>query len=117
MVTVVVIINFLISLILLYIAGRVWQLKKRLANMANRLTAAERRTHTLLDKAPENISRRQQNIHNLRQANESIQVQIQQVRQIFSLLLVGQQIQRRYFVKVGLGTKFKKKIVVKSTEK
>ncbi|GAX44772.1 hypothetical protein NIES4075_57910 [Tolypothrix sp. NIES-4075] len=117
MVTVVVIINLLISLILLYIARRVWQLKKRLANIANRLAAAERCTHAVLDKAPSNISRRQQNIHNLRQGNQSIQVQIQQVRQIFSLLLVGQQIHGRYFVKLGLGTKFKKKIVVKSTEK
>jgi hypothetical protein len=117
MVTLVVIINTLISLILLYIARRVWQLKKRLVNITNRLTAAERRTHAVLDKAPENISRRQQNIHNLRQGNQSIQLQIEQVRQIFSLLLVGQQIQRRYFVKVGLGTKYKKKIVVKSTEK
>ncbi|NEU75152.1 hypothetical protein PI95_021970 [Hassallia byssoidea VB512170] len=117
MVTVIVIINLLISLILLYIARRVWQLKKRLANIANRLTAAERCTHAVLDKAPSNISIRQQNIHNLRQGNQSIQVQIQQVRQIFSLLLVGQQIHGRYFVKLGLGTKFKKKIVVKSTEK
>lgn len=117
MVTVVVIINILISLILLYIARRVWQFKQRLANIANRLTAAERRTHAILEKAPENISRRQQNIHLLRQGNQSIQLQIEQVRQIFSLLLVGQQIQQRYFVKVGLGTKYKKKIVVKSTEK
>jgi predicted PurR-regulated permease PerM len=116
MVIVVVIINTLISLILLYIARQVWQLKKRLVRITNSLTAAERFTHALLDKAPENISRRQQNIHNLRQGNQSIQVQIQQVRQIFSLLLLGQQIQRRYFVKVGLGTKFQKKIVVKSTE-
>ena len=117
MVIVVVIINTLISLILLYVARRVWLLKQRLANLANRLTAAERRTHALLDKAPENISRREQNIHNLRQGNQSIQIQIQQVRQIFSLLLVGQQIQRRYFPRLGLGTKYKKKTVVKSTEK
>jgi hypothetical protein len=117
MVTIVVIINTGISLTLLYIARRVWKFKQRLANIANRLTAAERYTHAVLDKAPENISRRQQNIHNLRQGNQSIEVQIQQVRQIFSLLLVGQQIQRRYFPKVGLGAKYKKKIVVKSTEK
>jgi hypothetical protein len=104
MVALVVIINILISLILLYIARQVWKLKQRLANMANRLTALERCTHAVLDKAPSNISRRQQNIQNLRQGNQSIQAQIQQVRQIFSLLLVGQQIQRRYFVKLGLGT-------------
>jgi hypothetical protein len=104
MVALVVIINILISLILLYIARQVWKLKQRLANMANRLTALERCTHAVLDKAPSNTSRRQQNIQNLRQGNQSIQAQIQQVRQIFSLLLVGQQIQRRYFVKLGLGT-------------
>lgn len=117
MVSLVVIINTLISLVLLYVARRVWLVKQRLTRLADRLTAAERRTHAILDKAPDNISRRQQNIHNLRQGNGSIQVQIQQVRQIFSLLLVGQQIQRRYFASFGLGTKYKKKIVVKSTEK
>ncbi|MGI8500634.1 MAG: hypothetical protein ACR2LR_05780 [Hassallia sp.] len=117
MVLLVVIINTLISLILLYIARRVWKFKQRLAKITNRLTAAERWTHAVLDKAPSNISRRQQNIHNLRQGNQSIQLQIEQVRQIFSLLLVGQQIQRRYFVKLGLGTKYNKKIVVKSTDK
>ncbi len=117
MVALVVIINILISLILLYIARQVWKLKQRLANMANRLTALERCTHAVLDKASANISRRQQSIHNLRQGNQSIQIQIQQVRQIFSLFLVGQQIQRRYFVKLGLGTKYNKKIVVKSIDK
>jgi hypothetical protein len=104
MVTLVVIINTLISLILLYVARRVWKFKQRLTNMANRLTAVERCTRAVLDKAPSNIYRRQQNIHNLGQGNQSIQVQIQQVRQIFSLLLVGQQIYGRYFVKLGLGT-------------
>ena len=113
----VVIINTVISLVLLYVAWQVWQFKQRLANIANRLTAAERCTHAVLDKAPSNISIRQQNIHNLRQGNQSIQVQIKQVRQIFSLLLVGQQIHKRYFVKLGLGTKYQKKIVVKSAEK
>ncbi|MCV3215350.1 hypothetical protein OGM63_17835 [Plectonema radiosum NIES-515] len=103
MVSIVVIINTLISLILLDIARRVWKVKQRLANITNRLTAAERWTYAVLDKAPANIYRRQQNIHNLRQANQSIQIQVEQVRQILSLLLVGQQIYGRYFVKLGLG--------------
>lgn len=104
MVSIVVMINTFISLILLYIARRVWKVKQRLANITNRLTAAERWTHAVLDNASANISRRQQNIYNLRQANQSIQIQVEQVRQILSLLLVGQQIYGRYFVKLGLGT-------------
>ncbi|MHC0062732.1 hypothetical protein ACWATR_07370 [Nostoc sp. UIC 10890] len=104
MVILVVIINTLISLTLLYVAWRVWQLKQQLAYIADRLTAYESCTHTALNKAPENIYLSQQNIHNLRQRNQALQIQIQQVRQIISLLLLGRQIWQRYFPKLELIT-------------
>jgi hypothetical protein len=99
MVTVVVVINTLISLVLLYVARRVWKLKQRLGRIADRLTAYERRCHAVLNKAPENIYTSEQNIHNLRQRNQALQMQIQQVQQIISLLLLGRQIWQRYFWK------------------
>ncbi|MEH1968437.1 MULTISPECIES: hypothetical protein [unclassified Nostoc] len=102
MVILVVIINTLFSLLLLYVAWRVWQLKQQLAYITDRLTAYESCTHTALNKAPENIYLSQQNIYNLRQRNQALQMQIQQVRQIISLLLLGQQIWQRYFLKLKL---------------
>ncbi|MBW4645664.1 MAG: hypothetical protein KME23_22200 [Goleter apudmare HA4340-LM2] len=99
MVTVVVIINTLISLILLYVAWRVWKLKQRLGRIADRLTAYERRSYAILYPAPDKIHTSEQKIHNLRQKNQALQVQLQQVRQIISLLLLGQQIWRRFFWK------------------
>ncbi|MDZ8107979.1 MAG: hypothetical protein RM338_20480 [Nostoc sp. DedQUE12a] len=97
MVILVVTINTLISLILLYIALQVWQLKQRLASVADSLTAYEICTHTTLHQAPENIYLNQQNIYNLRQRNQALQIQIQQVQQIISLILLGRKIWQRYF--------------------
>lgn len=97
MVILVVTINTLISLILLYIAWQVWQLKQRLASVADSLTAYEICTHATLHQAPENIYLNQQNIYNLRQKNQALQIQIQQVQQIISLILLGRQIWQRYF--------------------
>ncbi|KAF3887800.1 MULTISPECIES: hypothetical protein [Nostocales] len=109
MVAVVVIINILISLILFYVAWRVWLLKQRLANIADILSAAQRSTHAVLHKAPTAIYVGQRNIHNLRQGNQPKQLQIQRVRQIFSLLAFGQKIGHRYFFKLKPIT-LKKKI-------
>ncbi|MEH2349684.1 MAG: hypothetical protein V7K55_17140 [Nostoc sp.] len=97
MVILVILVNTLISLMLLYVAWRIWQLKQQLAYIADRLTVYEICTHTALDKAPENIYLSQENIYQLRQRNQGLQIQIQQVRQIISLLLQGQQIWQRYF--------------------
>jgi hypothetical protein len=102
MVILVILINTLISLTLFYVAWRVWQLKQQLAYIADRLAAYETCTHVALNKAPENIYLSQQNIYNLRQKNQALQIQIQQVRQIISLLLLGRQIWQRYFLKLEL---------------
>ncbi|MHC5728333.1 MAG: hypothetical protein ACYTXY_30310 [Nostoc sp.] len=102
MVILVILVNTLISLILLYVAWRVWQLKRQLAYIADRLTAYESCTHAALNKAPENIYLSQDNIYNLRQKNQALQMQIQQVRQIISLLLLGRQIWQRYFRRLEL---------------
>ncbi|MBD2445922.1 hypothetical protein H6G76_01885 [Nostoc sp. FACHB-152] len=95
MVTVVVVINIFISLLLLFIAWQVWNIKQRIAWVADRLTAYEKCCDTWLSQAPVNLGISQQNLHNLRQSNQSLQLRIQLVRQIVSLLLLGQ----RYFPK------------------
>ncbi|MBD2342731.1 hypothetical protein [Anabaena subtropica] len=96
MVTVVVVINLLISLTLLCVAWQVWRLKGKIAFIGDRLLDYERCSHDLLYKAPENIYLGQQNLLNLRQSNQSLQIQIQQLRQIVSLLLLGQRSWKRY---------------------
>ncbi|GAX37066.1 hypothetical protein [Nodularia sp. NIES-3585] len=109
MVTTVVVINTLISLMLIYIAWRVWKLKQWIGCIADKLNAYERHTHAVLYQAPENIEISQQKIHSLRQGNEKLQIQIQQVRQIISLLLLGKRFWGRSFSWKGL--KLRKKTV------
>ena len=111
MVTTVVVINTIISLLLFYIAWRVWKLKQWIGCIADKLNAYERHTHAVLYKAPENIEISQQKIYSLRQGNEKLQVQIQQVRQIISLLLLGKRFWGRSFGWKGL--KSRKKTVAR----
>lgn len=80
---------------------RLWKLKGVLAFIADKLTAYERATHAALKNAPENIYSGQQKIYDLRQRNQQLQAQIQQVRQIISLLLLVQQAWRRNFWQLG----------------
>jgi hypothetical protein len=95
MVTLVIVINILISGLLLFIAWQVWNIRQRIAWVTDRLTAYEKCSDALLSQAPVNLGMSQQNIHNLRQSNQSLQLKIQLVRQIISLLLLG----KRYFPK------------------
>lgn len=104
MVTVVVGINIIISLMLLYVAWRVSLLKKQIALLSDRLLRYERCSHNLLHQAPENIYLGQQNIQNLRQSNQGLQIQIQRVRQIISLLLLGQRTWGRYTRRSGFAS-------------
>jgi hypothetical protein len=96
MVTIVVVINLAIALILLYVAWQVWQIRQRLARIADTLIAAERSTHKVLRGAPDAISIGQQSIHQLRQGKEPLQLQLQRVRQVLSLLVLGQQAWQRF---------------------
>ncbi|MEH1842329.1 MAG: hypothetical protein V7L20_27265 [Nostoc sp.] len=102
MVILVILVNTLISLMLLYVSWQVWQLKQQLAYITDRLTAYESCTHAALNKAPKNIYLGQESIYNLRHKNQALQMQIQRVRQIISLLLLGQQIWQRYFRRLEL---------------
>jgi hypothetical protein len=97
MVTLVVVINTLISLLLFYVAWRVCKFKQQLSIIADTLTNYESCSHKFLYTAPEKIYFVQQNIHNLRQGNQSLELQIQQLRQIISLLFFGRQIWQRSF--------------------
>lgn len=89
MVLVVVIFNLLIALVCLYAAWQMWRLRRFLAQVADTLTAAERRTHAVLHGAPNAIVTGQMGIYQLRRSYQQLQPQIQQLQQITGLLSLG----------------------------
>lgn len=95
MVMVVVVINLTIALILLVVAWQLRLLKVRLARIANTLIALERSTHAVLWGAPNTIFVSQQGVYRLGQGNEPLQLQLQRIRQVLSLLVVGRQAWQR----------------------
>ncbi|WP_309476460.1 hypothetical protein [Scytonema millei] len=91
MVTIVVAINLILSVLLCYLARRIWQIRCKLARTADTLIAIERCTRTVLRDAPEIIYCGQDSIYRLRQSGEPLQIQLQQLRQLISLSVIGWQ--------------------------
>ena len=89
MVTVVVVMNMLISLMLLYVAWRLRKIKLTLVRAGNILTIAERNTQAVLVKAPDFIYIRKRNIRNLRQSNQSLELQTRKLQQIIGFLVLA----------------------------
>ncbi|MEB3179742.1 MAG: hypothetical protein VKL59_12005 [Nostocaceae cyanobacterium] len=103
MLAVICLINTLISLILLYLAWRLYHVRQVLAQLADNLSAWEHSTHEVLQVAPENILLGRQSIYQLRQKNRqppSPQTQI--LQQIVPILRLGWKIRRQF--KKGLMT-------------
>jgi hypothetical protein len=89
MVTIVVAINLIVSALLLYLARRIWRIRQQLARIADTLIALERCSRSVLRDAPEIIYCGQNGIYRLRQSSEPLQLQLQQLRQVISLLVLG----------------------------
>lgn len=102
MVTFVVVLNTFISLILFYAAWRVWQIKQRLTNIADALTTAERNSHAVLSGAPNSFTQCQQNVGKIRFAYRSLDIQVRKLKQVFGLLVFGQQTWNRYSRRISL---------------
>lgn len=96
MLKVVLILNLLIAGLCWYVVWRVWQLRCALSRVTNALVVAERSTHRVLYRAPEAILQGQSNTYQLRYQYQQVLLQIQQVRQILTLLGLGQVIWRQY---------------------
>lgn len=82
----VVVLNVLISLLCLYVAWQVWNLRRALAAAADVLTNVERNTYTLLHGAPNNIYLGQLGVHGLKERYQQLQLQLQRVQQVLALL-------------------------------
>ena len=96
MVVTIVIINVLIASILLYIARRLWLLRQKFQRINNKLIAINRSAGAALAGTPNAIYKGQMGLSQLKQRNEPLQVQILRVRQVLSLLSVGQQAWQRF---------------------
>ncbi|MGB7443689.1 MAG: hypothetical protein WA919_21710 [Coleofasciculaceae cyanobacterium] len=94
MLTVVVILNFLISLFCLYVSWRVWKLRRVLRQTTNVLTAAERSVYKVLHVAPPAISQGQLGVQGLRERYQQLQIQLQMVRQVLTILSMVQGLYR-----------------------
>lgn len=89
MVTVVVVINTGISLVCLYVAWRVWKLRKTLARVADAIDSAERSTYKTLHGAPKAISKGQVAGVQLGERYRQLELQLQRVQQLLSLVALG----------------------------
>lgn len=96
MVVTIIIINVLIALSLLYTARRLWLLRRRFQRLNNILIAVNRSAGAALAGTPNAIYKGQRGFYQLKQRNEPLQVQLQRVRQVLSLLSVGQQAWQRF---------------------
>jgi hypothetical protein len=96
MVAIAVALNLIISLVLFFVALRVQRLRLRFAMIADTLILAERTVQRVLYKSPACIYVRHRNFSNLRQNYQILEIQIQNLQQIFNFLFLAQRIYRRY---------------------
>ncbi|MBD2665001.1 hypothetical protein B6N60_03060 [Richelia sinica FACHB-800] len=92
MVTIVVLINFALSLLLGYVAIKLWQAQEILRFISNRLNEYEQATHGALSPAPENIYLGQQSVNQLRQTHQGLKFKLQQIQQIINLMIIARQL-------------------------
>ena len=88
-------VNLSISLLNLYIAIRIWQLRVLTTRIAAILNNYERYFNLVLSVAPQVIYRGQNNIYLTRQRYQLLQLRGQQIRQLILLLNQSYRIWRR----------------------
>lgn len=98
MVTVVLVVNLLIGLGCLVTAWYLWLLKGKLARFTERLIAAERAVHHVLEPAPQFVRRGQTGTSHLRRSLDDLAPQVQRMQQVMALIGFSQIIWRRYFI-------------------
>ena len=88
---IVIALNLLISLLCLFVAFQVWQLRRTLSRVADSLISAEKETHAVLHPAPDSIIKGQRGTSALRRQYRSLMRQVSQLQQILAIvsLLLG----------------------------
>ena len=82
----VIIINLLITVVNIYLAVKILQLKKVLVRTTSALINCEQIIHSVLYSAPQSIFKGQKNLHHIRQQYQLLQLQLQKIRQFLLLL-------------------------------
>ncbi|MEY2857308.1 MAG: hypothetical protein RLZZ74_1620 [Cyanobacteriota bacterium] len=95
MIFLIIAVNLLITLLNIYIAIRIWQLRMIIVRIANILLSYEGYFSILLQAAPQVIYQGQDNVSQIRQQYQLWQLQTVQFRQLFWLLNQSYQIYRR----------------------
>ncbi|WP_448560805.1 hypothetical protein [Trichothermofontia sp.] len=78
--------NLVVSLISLFIAWKLWQVRLTLARAASVLSSVERQTHRVLSPAPHYIMIGERGTHSLRQRLQRLDGQLRQLRQLLGIL-------------------------------
>jgi len=92
MLTVVVVLNVLISLLCLYVAWQVWNLRRVISSTTDAVLLAERNTYKVLHGAPEAISQGQEGIGGARDSYQQLELQLQKIQQVLTLLSLVQRV-------------------------
>ncbi|HEY9668935.1 MAG TPA: hypothetical protein V6C91_19150 [Coleofasciculaceae cyanobacterium] len=87
MLVIVVVFNVLLSLLCLYVAWQIWNIRRALAVTAELVSLFERNTYNVLHGAPEGISQGQLGVKGLRGSYQNLETQVQQLQRV--LLLLG----------------------------
>lgn len=94
MLTIVVVFNVVISLLCLYVAWQVWNLRRVLGAAADALFLAQRNTYNVLHGAPEAILQGQAGVGGARDSYQQLELQLQKVQQVLTLLSLVQRVWR-----------------------
>lgn len=95
MIFLIIAVNLSITLLNIYIAIRIWQLRIIIARITTILINYERYFNLLLQVAPRMIYQGQQNISQARQQYQLLQLQAAKIRQLFWVINQSYQIWRR----------------------
>ncbi|MGK7952877.1 MAG: hypothetical protein AB4368_29830 [Xenococcaceae cyanobacterium] len=82
----VIVINLLITLINIYLAVKLLQLRRLLRKTTNILLHCEQKIQILLSSTPEIILQGQRNLDHLQQRYQLLQMQLQKIRKILAIL-------------------------------
>ena len=93
-------VNLLVSIFNIYLAFRIWQIRKIIRLITAIITNYEIYLGYVLTHAPNIIKQKQENIYQFRQRYQLLQLQIQQIRRIIIVISWLNRLWRRYSLSI-----------------
>ena len=97
MVFFVILVNLFITLFNIYLAIKIWQLRRTLMRITKTLSNCERKINFVLSSAPQAIFQKQKNLNYILQNYQLLQLQLQKISQLLWLLNLMYRWGRRSF--------------------